>query len=169
VNTSVKISGLRELARTIDRLPAELKKRAEVPVLRAGAKPINQAAKRRVSVGNEEFPGLLKKSLGIVVKKLKGIYSARIGARTGFKKSLGSKIARKTKGKKKKGEAYEAFKNPTQYSYGVEMGTRHSAPRPFIRPAIDSTKGEVLGAMSKGLETHLHRTAKRLAKKATAA
>jgi HK97 gp10 family phage protein len=168
VNTAIKITGINQLRRTIDRLPAELKKRAEVPVLRAGAKPINQAAKRKVNVGNEEFPGLLKKSLGIVVKKVKGIYSARIGARTGFKKSLGTKIARKTNGKKVKGQPYDAYKNPTQYSLMVEMGTRHSAPRPFIRPAVDSTKGEVLGAMAGGLEKHLHRTAKRLAKKASA-
>jgi HK97 gp10 family phage protein len=152
VNNAVKITGINQLRRTIDRLPAKLKKRAEVPVLRAGAKPIHTAAKRKVPTGTGESPGLLKRALGITVKKVKGIYSARIGARTGYSVKIKS-------GKKK---------DPSKYIHLVELGTRHSAPRPFIRPAIDSSKGEVLGAMSKGLETHLHRTAKRLAKKASA-
>jgi HK97 gp10 family phage protein len=152
VNTAVKITGIRELRRTIERLPAELKKRAEVPVLRAGAKPIYTAAKRKVPTGTGESPGLLKRALGITVKKVKGSYSARVGARTGYDVRLKN-------GKKK---------DPSKYIHLVELGTRHSAPRPFIRPAIDSSKGQVLEAMSDGLEKHLHRTAKRLAKKASA-
>lgn len=147
MNTAIRISGIRELRRTIDRLPEELKKRAEVPVLRAGAKPINQAAKRKVPTGSGESAGLLKRSLGISVKKVKGIFSARVGARTGF-------AVRLLNGKKK---------DPSKYIHLVELGTRHSAPRPFIRPAIDSAQGEVLDAMSQGLEKHLHRTAQRLA------
>jgi HK97 gp10 family phage protein len=152
VNTAIKITGINQLRRTIDRLPAELKKRAEVPVLRAGAKPILKAAKRKVPVGDSEAPGQLKRSLGITVKKVKGVFSSRVGARTGFNVRLKN-------GKKK---------DPSKYIHLVELGTRHSAPQPFIRPAIDSSKGEVLESMSDGLEKHLHRTAKRLAKKATA-
>jgi HK97 gp10 family phage protein len=152
MSSSIKITGIRELRRTIDRLPDELKKRAEVPVLRAGAKPIHQAAKRKVPTGTGEAPGLLKRALGITVKKVKGIWSSRVGARTGH----AVRLADGTK------------KDPSKYIHLVELGTRHSRPQPFIRPAIDSAKGEVLQAMSGGLEKHLHRTAKRLAKKSRA-
>lgn len=146
---SIKVTGINDLRRAMDRLPAELKKRAEVPVLRAGAKPIHKSAKAKAPVGNEEHPGQLKKSLGITVKKLRGVYSARVGARTGYSVTLKN-------GKKK---------DPSKYIHLVELGTSHSAAKPFIRPAVDSTRGEVLGEMSKGLEKHLHRTAARIAKK----
>ncbi len=153
---NVKITGMRELNRTLERLPKELIRSSENAVLRAGAKPIEKAAKAKVTTDT----GLLKKAIGIRVKKVNGVNSARIGPRTGFKgKSLGKR-------KDKKGVETERFQDPNKYSHLVEFGTSHSAAKPFIRPAIDTAQGQVVEAMGAGLEKHLDRTAARLRRKA---
>jgi HK97 gp10 family phage protein len=151
----VKITGLREMQRTLDRLPRELIKSSESAVLRAGAKPIEKAAKAKVPVGT----GLLKKSIGNRVKKVDGSTSARIGPRTGFKgRSLGMK-------KNKAGVASEKFADPNKYSHLVEFGSSRSPAQPFIRPAIKAAQSQVMDAMAAGLDKHLTRTAARLARK----
>lgn len=39
-----------------------------------------------------------------------------------------------------------------EYAPYVEYGTRYMSPRPYLRPAIDETRGEVLSFMSAGLQ-----------------
>jgi len=159
----LEFKGIRELARNLESLPDKLQKSAEKAVLRAGAVPIRRVAKAKAPVGTGPAKGLLKKSIGLSVKKVKGITSARVGPRSN-PVSLGIKIARKTKGKRRKGEPYEAFKNPVYYSHLVEYGTAHSAAKPFIRPAVDQTQDEILSAMSTGLDKHLTRQVAKLKK-----
>lgn len=162
----VSKTSIKNLARAIDELPKELRRSSESSVLRAGAKPISKAAKSKAPNGKGEHAGLLKKAIGINVKKVGGVMSARIGPRASVKVSLGTKIARKTKGKRVKGQPYQAYKIPNKYSHLVEFGTSHSAARPFIRPAIDAASGEVVDAMAAGLNKHLDRTVARLRRKA---
>ena len=145
MQSTVKLVGVRDLSRALDRLPIELQRSAERAVLRAGAKPILKAAKSKVVKAS----GLLKKSLGTNVKKLKGETTARVGPRKGYS------------GKVKRGNR-EVFQNPSKYSHLVEYGTSHSAAKPFIRPAVDSTQGEVVGAMAAGLDTHLTKVVRKL-------
>jgi len=176
---SINVRGIKELRKTIHNLPPQFLKSAEKAVLAAGARPIARAAKRKAPVGKGKAAGLLKKSIGVNVKKVGSVVSARIGARSGFRVSMGKRKLRQdlvAKSRKlgkivaaKAGTMVETFKDPRYYSHLVERGSRHSRPQPFIRPAIDSAKGETLKAMSDGLEKYLHRTARRLAKKANAA
>lgn len=160
----LEFKGIRELVRNLESLPDKLQKSAEKAVLRAGASPIRKAAKAKAPSGKGPHAGLLKRSIGLSVKKVKGITSARVGPKTGFRVSLGMKIARKTKGKRVKGQPYEAFKDPSFYSHLVEYGTSHSAAKPFIRPAVDQTQSEVLSAMADGLDRHLTRQVAKLKK-----
>ena len=159
---SARITGMNELSRRLQRLPVALQRSAETAVLRAGAKPITKAAKGRAPVGTGRHSGLLKKSIGARVKKVRGITSARIGPRTKMAVSLGTKIARKTKGNRVAGQPYEAMKDPNKYAHLVEFGTSHSAAKPFIRPALDSSRNEAFEAMREGYRTHLVRVVNRL-------
>jgi len=160
--SAIKLHGMEGVRASLRKLPSELMKAAEKQVLRDGAKPVLRAAKARVPVGKDEDKGLLKKSLGITVKKLRnGVTTSRIGPRSGFKgKSLGFKISKRGK---TKGQLTERFANPVNYAHLVEYGTSHSAAQPFIRPAIESSKGEVVDAMAKGLEKHLTKVCAKLA------
>ena len=151
----VKFRGIHELQMALEDLPKELMKSALSSVLRSGGKIIENAAKSKVPVRD----GLLKRSIGTNVKTHKGQTTARVGPRTGFKgKSLGMKT-------NKNGVRSERFSDPNRYSHLVEFGTSHSAAKPFIRPAIDSTATEVVGAMALGLDQHLTKVAARLSKK----
>lgn len=134
----MKIHGINDVARALDKLPDELKRGGEARVLRAGAKPIVKAARGKVPSQSST----LKKSLGTRVKKLRGQRTARIGARTNMGRWVTINGVRE-------------YRNPVKYSKLVEYGTAHSAPNPFIRPAVETSKGEVVAAMAVGLEKHL--------------
>lgn len=157
----VKITGIREIRKALEALPKELQRTTEMVALRAGAKPILNAA--RTNAKSSEVTGQLIKSLGINVRKGKsgktrGIYTARIGARRGFRVLKGIR----TKGKNK-GKPY--FQDPSKYDHLVELGTSRTAAKPFIRPAVDSTGSQVLGEIAKGYEKGLSRAVTRMKKK----
>lgn len=123
MSAGIKIKGIHGITQALERLPKELMRSSETAVLRAGAKPILTAAKSNVPEGDS---GLLKKSLGITVKKARGstVRTARVGARTGFK---GRKLYTKTiKKGKNAGQKKDVIQDPSFYDHLVEFGTSHS-------------------------------------------
>jgi HK97 gp10 family phage protein len=148
---TIKIEGVDSIIRRLMSLPDNLKKSGEKAALRAGGVPIRKAAKQYAKSSKDS--GLLIKSIGLNVKTVRGITSVRVGPRKGFRQ----KVQRKDK---RTGKMIEVIADPSNYGHLVEYGTSHSTAKPFIRPAVDQTQGEVLGAMAKGLEKHLIRKMK---------
>lgn len=74
--------------------------------------------------------GLLKKSLGQKVKTYakSNTVVAIVGPRKGFRKRIGTITRGKNKGQ-------PVYADPVKYAHLVELGTRHSSPKPFLRPA----------------------------------
>lgn len=149
----IHIDGIRNVARALERLPRELQRNAEMSALRQGGKPVLTAAK--ANAAGSMRTGLLRKSIGITVRKNKtgkfrGAYTARIGPRTGFAKTIGVFVKGNKKGKPK-------IQNPVQYAHLVELGTSHSPAKPFIRPAVTGAGQAVLEGMAKGYQTGLAR------------
>ena len=150
----MEFKGIPDLVRNLQTLPDKLQKSAEKAVLRAGAVPIRKAAKRNAAKSKDT--GLLQKSIGLSVKKVKGATSARVGPR-----SMRQTVTRTNK---KTGRRYQEIADPNKYSHLVEYGTSHSAAKPFIRPAINQTQDEILSAMATGLDKHLTRQVSKLRK-----
>ena len=148
----MEFKGIPDLVRNLQTLPDKLQKSAEKAVLRAGAVPIRKAAKRNAAKSKDT--GLLMKSIGLSVKKVKGTTSARVGPR-----SMRQTVTRTNK---KTGRKYQEIADPNKYSHLVEYGTAHSAAKPFIRPAVDQTQDEILSAMATGLDKHLTRQVAKL-------
>jgi HK97 gp10 family phage protein len=149
---------MKAIEKALKKLPEELKRTTETAALRDGAKPILKAAKALAK--SSEDTGLLIKSLGINVRKgrsgsTRGIYTARIGARGGFGKIVGTYKSGKKAGK-------PIRKDPKYYAHLVELGTSHSQAKPFIRPAIESAKGQIVPGMAKGYERGLARAVQKL-------
>jgi len=140
----IKIDGIKELERALGKLPKELINKAEKAALRGGAFLISKAAKAKAPVAS----GHLKKSIGINVKTVKGRTTARIGAKSDRKT-----IIRYGK---------EVVSNPANYAHLVEYGSARSTARPFIRPAVETTKDEVLGAMTKSFNNHLGKVVQKI-------
>lgn len=149
---TLQIHGTAALIKTLNGLPDRLKKSGEKAALRAGGAPIRKAAKTNAKKSKDT--GLLMRSIGLNVKTVQGFTSVRIGPRKGFRQAV--ERTDKVTGKKRVEMA-----DPSNYSHLVEYGTSHSAAKPFIRPAVDSAKGEVLSAMATGLSKHLARAAKK--------
>lgn len=140
----IKIDGIKELERALGKLPKELINKAEKAALRGGAFLISKAAKAKAPVAS----GHLKKNIGISVKTVKGRTTARIGA-----KSDRQTVTRYGK---------QVISNPANYSHLVEYGSANQAARPFIRPAVETTKDEVLGAMSKSFNKHMGKVVRKI-------
>jgi HK97 gp10 family phage protein len=161
----IKITGLNELRVALEKLPKEMQRTTETTALREGMKPVLKTARSLAPKGKGDHSGLLKKSIGMNVRKSRGQVTARVGPRSGFKKSLGTKIARVTKGKRVAGQPYEAFKDPVKYAHLVEMGTSRQPARPFIRPAVESNTGAITEGLAKGYAKGLEKAVRKLRKR----
>jgi len=153
MSAAVQLHGMKQLAKSISRLPMELQRAAETVALRNGGKIILKSAKAHAK--SSEDTGLLIKSLGVTVRKGKsgkerGIYTARIGPRTGFGKTIGVRKSGKDAGK-------PIRQDPVKYAHLVERGTSQSGAKPFIRPAVDAAGSDVVSAMAAGYEKGLTR------------
>lgn len=146
----IRITGIPQIGLGISRLPVHLQRAAESAVLRAGAKPLVKAARSKAPIAT----GLLKKSIGFRVKKVKGIISARVGPRTGYAKEV-TRMGRD-------GRPRQVYSDPNKYSHLVEIGSSRTAAKPFIRPAMESAKTEVLQEMANGYSKHLDKVIARL-------
>lgn len=126
-----------------DELPKRLQNKILKKAVNDGCKLIRKTARQKVAVGET---GLLKKSIGtkIVVKRSTGRVIGIVGPRTGYK-------SKKVKGQRKKvrtitklGEEFKAAGvDPVRYAHLVEKGTKHSAAKAFLRPALDNNLGAV--------------------------
>jgi len=153
MSINFKMDGFKQLEKSLSKLPKALADGVERTALRQGAKPIEKKAKASVAVSS----GLLKQSIGISVKKSrgganKGNLSARVGARTGFTKIIGIK------------DSVPIKQNPVKYAHLVEYGTSRTAAKPFIRPAAESSHGEIMDGLAKGYEKGMARTVKKIRK-----
>lgn len=153
IDVKIDMRGVRDIQRTIERLAPELRKAAYKAVISAGARVVLREAKARAP----KDTGILKRSLGIKAKVYGSTPYAVIGPRFGVKGT--PRIT--AKGKK-------ITPHPYFYSRLVENGTARTAAKPFMRPALDASRGKVHAEFRVGLEKYLHRTARRLAKKAAA-
>ena len=150
---NIKLSGMSDLRRALEKLPKELRRTTESAALRAGATPIRKAAKANLS--GVKDTGLLQKALGLTVKKTRaGQLTARVGPRSGFAQV----VLRKGRSKPEKA-------NPVKYAHLVEYGTSKMAARPFIRNAIASSETQIMHEMAKGYEKGLDRAVRKLRKK----
>lgn len=149
---TLNLRGIKEIEKAISKLAPELQKAAYKAVILEGARVVLREAKSRVPVDT----GTLKRSLAIKAKVFGTTPYAVIGPRLAQTKKRGAVQAKKS--------ASTTWVN----TYRVEHGTSTRRAQPFMRPALDASRSKVHAAFTKGLEKYLHRTARRLAKKAAA-
>lgn len=151
--TSIKIKGMLELQRALEKLPKEVAATAERAALRSAMVPVLKSAKSKVS--SIKDTGLLEKSLGIVTRKSKkrGI-TARVGARTGFAKAV-----------TRKGSKNPRMSDPVKYAGVVEYGSSKLPARSFIRSSVESNGEAMAEALAKGYAKGFDRAVAKIRKK----
>lgn len=143
-----KVAGLDELKRALAGVDKRVRKTALRKGVTAGTKVVLDKAKAKV----QRRSGLLAKSLGRKTKVFRndGAVVGIVGPRVGFKKQTGV-----VKTGKKAGQPI--MENPTQIAHLIEKGTRRSRAFPFMRPALDESKGEVARAVTEAVQAELHK------------
>jgi len=141
------VTGDKQLERKLARLPDRVLNRV---VRRASAKamiPVSRSAKANAP----RETGLLAKSIGRKTKVFKsgGTVQTVVGPRLGFKQ-----MVTLPNGK-------TMLRNPFKYAHLVEFGTRHSAAKPFMRPALESNKGAIIAVYRSELASGVVREAVR--------
>jgi HK97 gp10 family phage protein len=164
----IKIEGLREIHAALQDLSKATARSVVKRVLLKRAQPIVEAARARAPVRT----GRLRDSI---------IAQARGGnaGKAAFAKAMRGGASRAEAGRAAReanrvaGSIVEVVIGPHDgafYASLVEFGTQHSSPKPFLRPAWDAGKMQVLDGVGDDMWTEIKKTlarqAKRLAKKA---
>jgi HK97 gp10 family phage protein len=157
----MRITGLEELIRRLESLDPKMRRKTLKAAVNAGSRILLAEMKAGVPSSLNDT-GLLRKSLGrrIKVYRQSGIVVAIVGPRRGFKQEIGMSSSGKYKGK-------PIYRNPTRYAHLVEFGTGprvqkstgrstgRMGARPFMRPALESSRGPVFDAMREVMEAGL--------------
>lgn len=138
----LSLHGLEEIEANFQLLSKRVAGKVNRDALKAAVKPVEAAMIAKCPVGKGPEAGLLKRSIGTVVRTKKGIQTAVTGPRRGFKVPAYVSTRGKNKGK-------VTYKIATRYGHLVEFGTSHSKAQPFVRPAWDAEGG------SKSLERYV--------------
>ena len=164
---SVELLGNKELVADLDALTQKVVRRIVPPAVLASLDPILEAAKakvpRRAPIHGYNG-GLMRKALGKVTRTYlsRGVVWGSVGVRRGFKITIPAGLSGQRAGKEGRGK-FKSFivrakaKNidPSRYDHLVEFGTRHSAAKPFLRPAYDGNKDRAFAILAKRVEQGL--------------
>jgi HK97 gp10 family phage protein len=130
------VKGQDQLLNNFRTLATKIQRDLNKHALNAAAEPIMDAARDFAPVGTGPGAGALRNSIGIQLTSKDKWQHAKIGPRKGkkFRVAIGTKTKGKNKGKPK-------YNSPSKYKKFVEFGTKHSAARPFMRPAFAAEGG----------------------------
>ena len=155
---NVKISGLGDMSKALDRLPKEIVGAgARGPVaktLRKTMKPARDAAERHAPYGNiawSDDPGRLKRNIMLVRDK----YPRRVGMTELYT------IKPRTKSRARRDDPQNAW-----YWHFVEFGTSQQSAQPYLRPAWDENKGRLIPNFSQEMGKEIERIGKRMERQA---
>lgn len=145
---------IKKVLATLDKLPKELRGEVRKAILEKAAQPLIDAAKANAPQSDQEhfdygkqgpnaqptkyYPGNLKKSIRIIP----------------YKKSFSVYVGPKVLKRGGKAKAYGRNERNVNAFYAgfVEFGTSRSAARPYMRPAFDQSKAQVLAIAAREMQ-----------------
>lgn len=156
MKVTAKVYGYVQVKISAKELEGRINRGATRDAMAKAARIVAAAAKRNAPVGRT---GLLKKSIKQKVKNYpqKGQVLALIGP------------SRRTVGQYDfEGKGNIVNVRPAHYAHLVENGGPHNPPKPFLRPAIESTRAEATAKFGSEMGPAIERTAARIARNGTA-
>lgn len=139
--TTFKVEGLKELREALQELPKATGRNTVRRALTKAADPIESDAERAAPF----LTGQLQRSM-----------------------TIGTKLSRRQKSQHKKVSEVEIFVGPGSMPQAItqEFGTAHHRAQPFMRPAWDANKLNVLQTIKEILAAEIEKARARLARKA---
>jgi HK97 gp10 family phage protein len=132
----LKISDVDKLEKTFSRLPNSTQRKAYLPALREGAKPVRIAATNNIKEVSEPFTGLARRSDTLRIYKLKN-FRGNFRVAVQVKRGLVNVVKKDKEGKPVRVGMYLAV-----LEYGSQKLNR--APRSWIRKALKEKEGEAV-------------------------
>jgi len=155
----LKVDGLKELNRKLEQFTVKTQKSMITSALRAAAKPIQAAAKQNAQRTRHPSSGALSQSIGIKAKRLRG--SAAVSslwvAPIRTDKSAVSQYAGFYGG-----ASVSSVNAGIRHGHLVELGTKHSAARPWLRPALDQNKDRAVSIFKTTLAKRIDREVRKI-------
>lgn len=150
VKITTDIAGIKELDRALKQLPDFMQTKVLEDAMKKAAGPVIKAARAKAPRGRT---GNLRKSI-VAGTRLRP--SQQAGA-----------PGRRRKDPRRQAVIYVGTSWPKgAHGHLVEFGTVHSRPKPFLRPAWEGHRGEVLKSIELELSRSLRKAASRLASQA---
>ena len=146
--SEVHVTGLAELARFLDELPAKLQNNVMRGALRAGMQPVQQDAKAGAAVAS----GLLRDGLKIGTKSRGGVVTASVTA-----KGRHGYIARWIEYGVRPHVIHARDGGALSFGGGFVQSVQHPGirPHPFMRPALDGQATAAVVAAAEYMRTRL--------------
>lgn len=148
----MKLKGLEGLKKQLEQLGEELQPKVLRSAMREAFKPVLEAARAKVPVDSGE----LRAGIALATAKTPGGGLA-----------AGLLISSKTTGLKQARMAAAAFgeaqstSSPARTWHLIELGTKHSPPQPFLRPALDENAQTVVSTFAAAVRKKIEQALKK--------
>ncbi len=161
MSDTVPLTGLEEMKRQLQALPAEMRKSVVNPALLLAAKSLQQAVKDRAPVKT----GALRDNIIVYRDR----HPERDGATAKYsvlvrKIKLNRSVRRLLRRVRGAGAAVKISDDAFYWRF-PEFGTSKMVARPFFRPAIEQTKGTFIATVGEGLQKGMDKAVKKLGAK----
>lgn len=146
----LQVQGEKNIMRVFNALPGAIQRRIYRPTFAASASAIVRAARQNLVKNKSIRSGLLRKSLGSVVRIMRnGTVVAYVGPRRSVRGSYGKRNV-----------------EPWRYAHLVERGGRGGKmpASPFLGPAFESNKNEAFQAARRKFEQRLSAEVEKLSR-----
>jgi len=157
-----KMQGVDELIQRLEGLKQTTRGTILRSAVTKSSRVVLKRAKARAPRG---LTGLLKRSLAFKVVTYKsGVTVGIIGPDKGYrlKKSPVAGVKKKVKVLTKLGQKYKDLEqNPVYYAHLVELGTKRTTAKPFLRPALEESKAEIRAIFAEEIQKGLEKIAVR--------
>lgn len=150
---AIRISGAKEMEQLLRQLPQHLAKQVLTKALREAAKPILDEARSLAPVGQE--------AKGRV--RLRTTKRGKVSIDNYGKLKLNLRIANVPANQTPNSATVVVTVGKAFWGMFVEFGTRFMSARPFLRPAFEAKKMEVLKRLGESLGEQIEKAAKKLA------
>lgn len=151
-----RIQGAAQLRRVLEQLPRQMRRRALSPAVRAGAKIVRREA--LVNLPDSERRDVIVRSK----RTTPGAVSVRVGPPRSKPQLMWLEFGTGPHTIERRGGGV-LRSTLTGTVFGTSVQHPGQPPRPFLRPAFDDNRQEILDAMVVALGKSLERQAKRLA------
>jgi HK97 gp10 family phage protein len=152
---SVRVRGLKELGRALDRMDWEIGKAIMGRVLAAAGEPMRAAAEAKAP----RLTGALAGSIDLVLRldmQRDSLVYATLGPAMGeYRQLKPPTVATVKRGRKLGKRTYQVGSTPGVYGLFNEFGTADTPAQPFLRPAWEAHKTGAIERIASGLRVEI--------------